>query len=461
MNTHPFLDVAYRNLGLISGIIEQGHVFHAWYLSWPGAHILFAMATKLSTINFEQILGIFPFFIQLLWLLPLYVFLRNILGEARVNYCWAGLWLFSLANWIGQEYFSPQAFAFFLMLTLLALITRPAIWKEQSYPLPFLLAVGVIVVSVVITHLLTAFAVFCILIAFILARRAKKPAILIVLCFVLVLVWDVASGRNYTGALLSALTGPGDMLSFDPRDIAAIIMTSFTGSDSHIAVIKTRIIFSLIFVVLGLIGAVLALVNNKRRPTAIPLLAMAIALLVLLPLAKQYGFELINRLYLFGLPFIAYFGATLLDSGKKLPAIILSVLVLIALPLNIIAHYGNAVLDYIPRGEIAYWHFVRDNMSGGYFTGGLSPDVMEYAGYQTVDFEQLEWVDDRLVAEAIRGDKPHYVNVGEWDQSAYGFLRDEPDFIPAMHTRLENSVHYELIYANPDMSLYMSKAWEA
>jgi hypothetical protein len=458
----PFLGDAYKNLGLINAIIEQGHVFHAWYLSWPGAHILFAEATLVGSMNLEPVLRIFPFFIQLLWLLPLYIFLRNILGEARVNYCWAGLWLFSLANWIGQEYFGPQAIAFFLMLTLLALITSPIIWKEQSYPLPFLLAAGFIVVGIVVTHLLTSFAAFCILVAFVLARRARKPAILIIVCLALILVWDVTGGPNYTAQLLSALTAPGGILVFDLKHILEItIIQSFTGSSSHIAVVQTRMILSLMFVVLGLAGAVLALVSNKRRPAAIPLSAMAIALLLLLPLAKQFGWELIHRLYLFSLPFIAYFGAMLLDSGKKLPAIILCVLLLIAVPLHIVAHYGNAAIDNIPRGEIAYWHFVRDNISEGYFTGGLSPDVMEQAGYVKVDFEQLKWVNDRLVGEALKGDRPHYINVGDWDQSAYKFLRDEPEFIPDMRARLENSVHYNLIYANPDLNLYASEAQEA
>jgi len=464
IGSHPFLDCAYRNLGLINGIIEQGHVFRTLYLSWPGAHILFATATKLGAINFEQILGIFPFFMQLLWLLPLYIFLKNILNEARVNYCWAGLWLFSLANWIGQEYFSPQAIAFFLMLTLLTLITSPSIWKEQSYPLPFLLAAGFIIAGIIITHLLTAFATFCILAAFCLAKRAKKPAILIILCLTLILVWDVTGGRNYTGQILSALVGPGGILAFDLKHIVEItIMRSFTGSDSHIAVVQTRMIFSLIFVILGLVGAALTLVKIKRRSTAIPLLAMAIALLLLLPLAKQYGFELFQRLYLLSLPFIAYFGAMLLDLGKKLSAIILCLLLLIALPLHIVAHYGNAPKDYIPRGEIAYWHFIQDSVSNGYVTGGLSPEsqFMAHAGYVTVKFEQLKWDNDRLVGEALKGGRPYYVNVGEWDQSTYGFLRDEPEFIPDMRARLENSAHYNLIYANPNLSLYMSKAEEA
>ena len=40
IGSHPFLGHAYKNLGLVSGIVEQGKVFSMWYLAWPGAHVL-------------------------------------------------------------------------------------------------------------------------------------------------------------------------------------------------------------------------------------------------------------------------------------------------------------------------------------------------------------------------------------------------------------------------------------
>jgi hypothetical protein len=462
LRSSPLLEWEYMNFGLINTIIKAGHVFYAWYLSWPGAHVLFASVTVIGGINLEPVLGIFPFLMQLLWLLPLYIFLRNVLGETRVNYCWAGLWIFSLANWIGQEYFSPQAIAFFLLLTLLALITSPPLWKEQSYTLPFLLTAGFIIAGIVTIHLLTSLAIFLILIAFCVTKRAKKPAVLIIICLLAVVVWDVTGGRNYTGQFLSELGRPGTIVAFDPKHIVEIIMAmSFTGSSSHIAVVQTRIVFTAMIVVLWLVGTVLALVKAKRSPTTISLSAMAIALLLLVLAAKQYGWEIGNRLYLYSLPFVAYYGAMLLNLGRKLPVIILSLLLLIALPLNIVAHYGNAAADYIPRGEIAYWHFMENNVNQGYVTGGLSPQFLESAGYERVDWAQLQWGDDRLVAEVFeKGYRPQYVNVGDWDRAVYGFLFDAPNFIPNMRARLEKSPYYNLIYSNPNLSLYISEARE-
>lgn len=97
----------YRNFELTNSIAQRGRLLDYGYLSWPGAFILFSIVNKLGSINFEPVLNIFPFFMQLLYLLPLYVFLRNVLGKARVNYCWAGLWFFLSATGLLQ-FISPR-----------------------------------------------------------------------------------------------------------------------------------------------------------------------------------------------------------------------------------------------------------------------------------------------------------------------------------------------------------------
>ncbi|MCL0036171.1 hypothetical protein M1N47_01920, partial [Dehalococcoidia bacterium] len=102
----------------------------------------------------------------------------------------------------------------------------------------------------------------------------------------------------------------------------------------------------------------------------------------------------------------------------------------------------------------------QDNIKEGYLTGGLRPWTMAYAGYGKVDFGQLEWDNERLVGKPLKGDRPHYVNVGEYDQSAREFLYNDPGFIPETRSRLENSARYNLIYVNPDLSLYIYEGKE-
>ena len=42
---------------------------------------------------------------------------------------WTALWLFCLGDWVGQDYFSPQACAYFLYLVVIAVSLR---WYSSS-----------------------------------------------------------------------------------------------------------------------------------------------------------------------------------------------------------------------------------------------------------------------------------------------------------------------------------------
>lgn len=471
IGSHPNLGVAHRNLGLVSNIVEQGRILGAWYLSWPGAHVLFAIVSTVVAVDLEPVAGIFPFLMQLLWLLPLYVFLRNTLGKARVNYCWAGLWIFSLANWVGQEYFSPQAITFFLLLLLLALITSPLLWQEGSRPLPFLLAGGVIIAAIAITHFLTALAVACVLTAFCLAKRDKKLAPLIVGCLLFIVIWDVTGGGHYLSRFSSepvvmdpslnawavnpggSLPRPGvagpalvpqGVLAFDPGYIIESNVTmSLSGSESHIAVVRTRIVLSSIFAVLGLAGVILTLVKSKQKRAALSVLAMAMSLSLLLPLTKQFGWELIQRLYLYALPFLAYFGAMLLDLRRKISATVICLWLIAASPLFMIAHYGNQAKDYWSPGYAAGVHYVNEaTMRSDYSWARLS---------------QVGWQNNQLVFNANFPTEEHYLAISKYDDAVYDFLRNQPDFVDEVGEWLRHSSDYDRIYVNPEFSGYVKE----
>ena len=81
-----------------------------------------------------EMAGWSPLVFNLLYLPPLLVIFRWATDDARV--WWLGLWVFFSANWVGQDYFSPQAVAFALWLAMLAaLLTRftprPAVLAER------------------------------------------------------------------------------------------------------------------------------------------------------------------------------------------------------------------------------------------------------------------------------------------------------------------------------------------
>jgi hypothetical protein len=260
----PFTDHAYRNLGMIEYVVRNGHFDGVviWYQSWPGAFILSAAAAEISSINFEPALPLFPYLMQLLYLLPLYVFLHNTLGQARGNYIWAGAWLFSLGNWIGQNYFGPSGVALFLLLTLLALVTSTSMWQRNSGSLILLCLAVLVFAALAMTHLLTSLAALCILAALCLVKRSKYLAMGIALCLVLAVCWDLIGAHGYiVNRFLpgpAGETAPSAVLSIDPGVVGEREVTGhFTGSESHVAVALTRVPFSAIFALIGVAGVFL------------------------------------------------------------------------------------------------------------------------------------------------------------------------------------------------------------
>lgn len=488
----PFVNHAYSNLGLVNYIADEGSFSprQLWYLAWPGAHILFSMMTIVGSIDLEPLLIVFPIFPVVAFLLPLYILLRNILGKERINYCWAGLWLFSLASWGGGGFVSGQGQAFFLLLTLLAVITSPSLWEKGSPKLALLFTVGLLAVAIVPTHLLTSLVVVLMLAAFSVARRSKRLVPIIGLCLVLIVCWDVTGGGAITKRIASQplwspaietpipdtevptpgteapIPGveapmperekPSGVFTLDPGAIAKTEITQhLRGSESHIAVVKVRVLHSAIFALIGIAGAIFVLLFRRKSDT-VAILAMSVAPLLLLPISGHYGEELLQRVYLFSLPFMAYFGAMLLDIRSKLPWLILCLLLIIACPTQVISRYGNQALDYFPQGRVAGLEFFDSNTTHGYVTGasplGYTNNLLQY---KHLRYSQLQWQGDKLYTEAGE-EMPYYIAISNRDRAWYEWFWGNPYYISDIEQLLDNAVNCSLIYSNPVIKLYES-----
>lgn len=450
--SHPYTDETYYKFALANHIAEEGSFSsqEAWYLSWPGALILLGIVAKLGAIDYELLTPLLISFTQLLFLPPLYLFLRNVVGQVRSNYCWAGLWLFSIANWGGTIYFAPQGIGYFLLLTLLALLTTTVIWKNGFKSFSALSLVVIVFAALVITHLLTSLAALCILAVLCLVKRSKRAALVLVLCLVMLVSWDLTGGAHY------AEPGATRILIFDPGVITEREITGhFSGSESHIAVVKTRLLLSSIFALLGLVGAVLSVMVKRTSRVAVPVLAITLVPLALLPLSGHYAEELLRRLYLFALPGMACFGAMLLDMKSKIPAIILCLLIIISCPLHIISHYGNQELDYFSPGEAAGLEFFNSTTSHGYIAGGYPLGWTKgFLHYQRIGFDQLRWRGNELSTETEE-EMPLYIAISCRDRTEYEWFLGDTQFLKDIEKSLDSVVNCSLIYNSPDLRLYV------
>ncbi len=119
----PRFATAYQIAGFVEYISRTGHSAPGVgaYFSWPGFFALVAFLQGVAgNHDLIPVLRFWPVLIDLLCLLPLFLIMRNLRATWRAR--WFAAFLFSAGNWVGQDYFSPQAFNFLLYLVFVAIL---------------------------------------------------------------------------------------------------------------------------------------------------------------------------------------------------------------------------------------------------------------------------------------------------------------------------------------------------
>ena len=135
---------AWKHVGVIDYITHNGIHFNLGdilgvYQGWPGFFALNSFLTSASGLR--SALGYAPWVLplnDLLWLGPVILIARAFSADKRL--IWTAAWLFALGNWVGQDYFSPQALSFFLYLTVIAVCLR-WLWDPRIGPPPGLMGI--------------------------------------------------------------------------------------------------------------------------------------------------------------------------------------------------------------------------------------------------------------------------------------------------------------------------------
>ncbi|MFJ8433132.1 glycosyltransferase [Kitasatospora sp. NPDC094019] len=310
------------------------------YNQWPGffqLNVLFLRATGLhSALGYA---AWYPVLANVLLLGPLLLVLRTVTTNGRL--VWGGVWIYYSASWVGQDYFSPQAFSYLLFLAVLALVLRrlaagrppadgsgpegppgaagergPAAGGARAMtwstdlprhggwrPLPFALVL-VLTAAIVCSHQLTPLMLISALVMLAIPRRNRRVVLPVLAAAVaLTFAWDATVARPYLsknlGDLVAALASPDNNalpgLQRLARPAEAQVFASWVDRGLTAAV---------------LLLALAALVRHRWvRRTSLPLL---LAAPVPLLLANSYGGEMVFRAYLFALPAAAMLAATLL-----------------------------------------------------------------------------------------------------------------------------------------------------
>lgn len=354
----PSYKVAYRHIGVSDVIGRTGSIDTSIdaYFNWPG---FFSYAESLAKAagfgTIEAFANMAPLFYNLLYLAPVLVIMRTITRDQRL--VWIGIWTFYLANWVSQDYLSPQGLAYFLHLVVIAIVLR---WftrprgdgaSQPSAPvIAGLASVLVIMAYMIPSHQLTPFATIFALFALLFARRLTARAMPIIVGF-MAATWLVLMATDYLSGHGSNVTGGGAALS---DTVASNVGDRVAGTAQRVFVVQGRIAFSLVFLLLALVGAFRMF---RRRKLDFAHILIPASAFVLIPI-QPYGGEIVFRVFLMALPFAAAFATIAVMPrrdgrfGATVPVVAAAWLACLLVTFTI-TRYGNERMDTFTKDEIA------------------------------------------------------------------------------------------------------------
>ncbi|MBC3192124.1 hypothetical protein H7X46_13710 [Pseudonocardia sp. C8] len=324
----------------------------------------------------DTILRWYPPAVVAVWAIGVYALARSMLGGTRAP--WVAAWLFVGLNWIEQDYFSPQATAIVLLLTVLTFALGPLATRRVDNagvpgwprphrgapPLPrwrrwlvhamtppnlptlparqlllIYFCAALCLVALAPTHQLTPFAIIGQLVVLAIVGRFRGRG-LVVVATLAVTVYVLIAAQDFWMTQITMITGsPGD-----DGAIQAGFFERLQGDTGQLVVKLLRVVMPGLTWLLAIAGA---WVYWKRRRDLVPIALAGIPMGM--AVVQSYGGELLLRVILFGLPVLTILAVDALRAFVRVDRKrerLLAAGMLLLFPLLILIRGGNdAYLD--------------------------------------------------------------------------------------------------------------------
>lgn len=467
---------AWKHVAIVDAVIRNGGTVPnagklELYNQWPGffqLNAFFLQATGLdSALGYAAWTP--PVFNALL-LAPLLLVYRAVTRDRRL--IWAAAWIYYSCSWVGQDYFAPQAFAFLLFVTLIALVmaqlpssarrlpaATPIGWTVGRFAVVLLLE-GVIICS----HPLTPLMMISALVALSLPRRNRRVVLPVAAGAVLLTaVWDTTVARPYVSSNLHQFLGA--LVQPDANVVSGLAQLG-TAAPGQVEVSWVdRGLSAAVF----LLAAVAFLTRRWTRRTGLPLLVVApLPLLV----ANAYGGEMIFRAYLFALPAAALLVAALFfpwDRRPLLRVLVVTPVLLALLGGLLFGYYGKEAANYFTKDEVLAGRFVTSTRPGSLIVSVTSavPGLdTHYDKHPHVQLDEQELSDrQRLARNPLAGlepflahstaAKPAYIVLSR-AQAAECYLNGTlpADTVQRLESQIAKARGFTTVYRNKDAVVY-------
>jgi len=450
---------AWKHVGIVDYILRHGSVdpminVSPIYQNWPGFFAASALLTHLAgRENLLTIASWAPFAFNVINLIVLRFGLRGLTQDKRL--IWLSLWLFFLINWVGQDYFSPQAMAYVLYLACMSLLIRGVTgWARITLFILFVTAIAV-------SHQLTPIMLFIAVTGLVVLRQSPGWYLPIITA-VVPLAWALTAARTYTFANFPDLIATfGQLLkntneSLEKASIRNLAQAVVIWGGRSVVVVSATV---------ALIGVWRCWRNRTLQVTA----ALLMALPALLVVITGFGGEVLLRAVLFAAPFIAFNAATAIIpqiDGRVSAAkstVVTAILTAVLLPGFLLGYYGKERENYFTPAEVEASRWVSEHARpGSLLVEGSRNYPAQFKNYENFTYVPIdrepqeswsaivanptgvlsEWLRDPRYADSyvlitrsqeIEVDAHGPMPVGSL-QSIESTLRRSPDFSVAMDT---------------------------
>jgi uncharacterized membrane protein YhaH (DUF805 family) len=470
LEPHPRFSVAWIHAGFTDHIATEGTLLRTLdaRFSWAGFFAAGGMLQRwLGTDSMMWLVRYAPLFFNGLSVVLVGLLARR-LRATEMQGVVAGA-LFCCLNWIGQDYFAPQATAFVLYLLIVTVVlyafpadpsrgnrwltrvTRPAMDVHQGLQgrnaTLVLIGCYALVVAVVISHQLTPGFLLSatLLLAAVNATRVRALPVFIGVAF---LAWLSYGASAYWFGHFDALTGSVGKLGD--------LVNQNVGTRTESQAIGRRIVVAsrLGLALFAWGGAALSLfVQWRRRSTPIALACLLVAPFPMVVL-QPYGGEMALRVCYFSLPPACILIAQLLlpASRRRLRHWIATGVVVIALvPAFVTARYGNESFEASSNNDVALLRALYDQVPDNSIIFVTSQQTLKYSErVAEVQFRDLPGgTPTEATAKMLRkypADAHLYVELTD-SQEAFGIVAlDRPaDWIKSLRTSLLATKQYRVV----------------
>jgi hypothetical protein len=501
----PRFAIGWKLSGIIDYIIQTGTVdgrIDAFF-NWPTFFILMAFITEVTGLGTAvSFMAWAPVGFNLLYLGPLWMIYRS--GTTDMRLVSLSAWFFLIANWIGQDYLSPQAFNFFLFLVVLAIVLtwmRGPAWPaerivghvaarvrglspwlahivgkverllagEEAAVTPstphqraaFIVIFALIFMAMVSSHQLTPFALLAALGTLVFFNRFSALTIPILLA-VMIATWVLYMATPYVHGHIEHIATPVGSVG---TNIDANLSERFRGSEGHIFINYMRTGMSLAVWALAFWGLLRRFFNGHRDWALALVAATPFPLLAL----QAYGGELLLRIYLYSVPFMAFFCAAIYfptpSHGRRWQASILLFVGTFAMLVSFLfTRYGNERMMTFTSEEVAAVRYLYEMAEPGSqfvaVTGTLPWRFQDYRTYKytTIPPRLTRLTDVQSIIGIMANDRfPDSYLIVTRSQQASGelFIGWPPEVWDQLIHALHESQKLDVIYQNQDATIYV------